>query len=331
MTSLFPSSSSLIFIGMVLAAIMGFAIQRGATCTVAAVDELMTKRSSNRLLSMLEASIWVLGGLLAANEFHTLGKMPPGYALTGYTLLGAVLLGIGAYINRACVFGAIARIGCGEWSFLMTPVGFFLGCVAFRALFTMAPNPPLMENSILFRYPGWISFAIFAWVLYRVFYPLVSSHIALSHAEVKPRIADHIKHALKQRSWSPGTATIVIGISFLLMFLLLGPWAYTDVLADLSFNMANNLFFRSLLLIALFVGAIGGGWSAGRLRNGSIEFAQVLRCMIGGAMMGIGSLMIPGSNDGLLLIGLPLLWSYAWVAFATMGVSIALCMLIAKK
>ena len=39
--------------------------------------------------------------------------------------------------------------------------------------------------------------------------------------------------------------------------------------------------------------------------------------------MGWGSLLIPGSNDGLILIGMPLLWPYAWVAFAVMCLTIA--------
>ena len=44
--------------------------------------------------------------------------------------------------------------------------------------------------------------------------------------------------------------------------------------------------------------------------------------------MAWGSLVIPGSNDGLILIGLPLLRPYAWVAFLTMCVSIAVAMLL---
>ena len=39
--------------------VMGFAIQRGATCTVAAVDEVLNRRRAHRLLAMLEASLWV--------------------------------------------------------------------------------------------------------------------------------------------------------------------------------------------------------------------------------------------------------------------------------
>ena len=46
-----------------LAGVMGFAIQRGATCTVAAVNEVIEKRRFRRLLAMLEASVWVTGGI----------------------------------------------------------------------------------------------------------------------------------------------------------------------------------------------------------------------------------------------------------------------------
>ena len=37
--------------------LMGFAIQRGGTCMVAAVDELLSQRRAHRLTAMLEASL----------------------------------------------------------------------------------------------------------------------------------------------------------------------------------------------------------------------------------------------------------------------------------
>ena len=43
--------------------------------------------------------------------------------------------------------------------------------------------------------------------------------------------------------------------------------------------------------------------------------------------MGWGSLLIPGSNDGLILLGLPLLLPYAYLAFATMCATIGATML----
>src|SRR5437667_1414825 len=98
--------STAFFVSVLCAGLMGFAIQRGATCTVAAVDEIVSKRRAQRLISMVEASLWVLGGLLIAEALHLLPRMPAGYALNWLTIVGGVLLGVGAYINGACVFGA---------------------------------------------------------------------------------------------------------------------------------------------------------------------------------------------------------------------------------
>lgn len=38
--------------------------------------------------------------------------------------------------------------------------------------------------------------------------------------------------------------------------------------------------------------------------------------------MGIGALLIPGGNTGLALVGLPLLFPYAWLAFTSICVTI---------
>jgi toxin CptA len=57
----------------------------------------------------------------------------------------------------------------------------------------------------------------------------------------------------------------------------------------------------------------------------------LLQCFAGGLLMGWGSLLIPGGNDGLILLGLPLLWPYAWVAFGTMALSIALARLMQRS
>ena len=46
--------------------------------------------------------------------------------------------------------------------------------------------------------------------------------------------------------------------------------------------------------------------------------------------MGWGSLLIPGGNDGLILVGMPLLWPYAWVAFVSMCAAIAAAQLLRR-
>lgn len=299
--------------------LMGFAIQRGATCTVAAVDEVLNKRRAHRLVAMLEASLWVAGGLALAQLAHAAGSMPAGYAVSAWTVVGGALLGLGAWVNKACVFGAVARLGSGEWAYAATPVGFYAGCLSVMPVFSRPVAKPLSEGSPLFQISMLFAAIFVIFVLWR----LRPSLGALRGPDRSGW--------LRQKVWSPHAATVVIGVSFVITLLLVGRWAYTDVLADLARAMEGesvSLLLPVLLLTALYVGALIGGLTAGRWQSVRVSALQVLRCFAGGVVMGWGSLLIPGSNDGLILIGIPLLRPYAWLAFASMFVAIAAAMLL---
>ena len=300
--------------------LMGFAIQRGATCTVAAVDEVLTKRRAHRLVAMLEASLWVAGGLALAQLAHLAGSMPAGYEASVWTVIGGALLGLGAWINGACVFGAVARLGSGQWAYAVTPVGFYVGCLSVMTVFSQPAASKLTGVAWLFQASTLFALAFVAFALWRVGPGLFSLR-----RKDRPGRAE----LLRQKVWSPHAATVVIGVSFVITLLLAGRWAYTDVLADLARVMDGKQITEVvsllpvLLLLALYGGALVGGLTAGRWQSTRVSLAQLMRCFAGGVVMGWGSLLIPGSNDGLILIGMPLLRPYAWLAFATMCLTIA--------
>jgi toxin CptA len=294
---------------LVLVGVMGYAIQRGATCMVAAVGEILTVRKFRRLTAMIEASFWVLGGLLIGNALSLAGPMPPGYQVSLWTIAGAALLGLGAALNKACVFGAIARFGAGDWSYIATPVGFYLGCRLVQSPLLSVMTVQVAEPSVVLTAPAWAAIPIVLWMLYRTGDPL-SRHW-------------HAPEKLVAGLWSPHTATLVIGITYLLLLWLLGPWAYTDFLAELARGGMPETARRAVLLLALLGGAFWGGWTASSFRPIGITARGIARSLTGGAMMGVGSLAIPGGNDGLILTGMPLLWPHAWIALATMCLSIA--------
>jgi toxin CptA len=301
---------------------MGYAIQRGATCTVAAVDEVITQRSFARLLSLLEAALWVAGGLVVAEALHVLPKMPAGYAASAWTVIGGALLGLGAYVNGACVFGAIARFGSGEWAYLLTPFGFYLGCVSVGAVFGLPMPHQLDQASPVLAVSTWLALPFIAFASWRIVRGWRSG-TGTTAARWHELVAAHV--------WSPHAATTVIGVTFVVMLLLVGGWAYTDVLAELARGMTTSVGARTLLAIALLAGAALGGWTAGRFRSMRVDAPQVARCLAGGALMGWGSLLLPGGNDGLVLVAMPLAWPYAWLAFATMCVTIAIAQLAGRS
>src|SRR4051794_16245694 len=116
-------------VATVCAALMGFAIQRGGTCLVAAADEVVSKRRATRLIALAEASLLVAAGMVVAQLLGVLPMAPHAFALTGWTVVGGMTMGLGAYVAGSCVFGAIARIGNGEAAYVLVPAGFFLGCL----------------------------------------------------------------------------------------------------------------------------------------------------------------------------------------------------------
>lgn len=307
------------------AALMGFAIQRGATCAVAAVDEVVRQRQATRLVALLEASLWVAAGLALAQHVHWLSQAPVSYSFSPWTMLGGVLLGAGAFVNRACVFGAIARLGSGEWAYLATPAGFYVGCLSAGSVFAApqamvrsAPSPVLAAPLAVMGVLGAALLARAAWA--RRPAPRSVGAGAEGRATAAPT-----------GRWTPHAATRVIGLSFLALLLISGAWAYTDVLAELARGMSHSLAVRVALLVFLLAGAVAGGWSGGRLAPVPAAPRALARCFAGGVLMGWGSLLIPGGNDGLILVGMPLLQPYAWAAFATMCATIAGAMLATRR
>lgn len=285
--------------------IMGYATQRGATCLVAAVDELLVRRRGHRLLGLLEAAIWVAGGILLWRALGGEAMLPIGHPISFATLAGGLLLGAGALVTRACVFGAVARFGSGEWAYALTPLGFFLGCATIWPW--LAAPPPMRAVSPLFD-ASWLLAPFLLFVAWRLWHALRAARAG--------GLAAHI--------WAPHRATAVIGISFVISLIAVGPWAYTYALLALAKGTHDGVLLKSLLLLALFAGAVLGGWTAGRLKLRAPGWPVALRCLGGGVLMGWGSLLIPGGNDELLLVGLPLLQPYAWAAVASMAVAIGL-------
>ena len=296
-------------ISLICALVMGYAIQRGATCTVAAVSQLVEAGKWGRFRGLMEAALWVAGGLLLARAFGFLPDLPAGRAITASTIIGGILLGAGAYVNKACVFGTISRIGARDWAYLATPLGFLGGAWAVTFLGAGAPATAMVAASPLATLPALalVAFLIFAaWRMMRV---IVSK-----------------QGRLAERIWAPHEATVVIGIAFAIMFVAAGAWAYTDLLAELAMGMPGDVAVRLLLLAGLF----GGSLIAGAVNDDQIQqrvrIGDLSRTFTGGAAMGAGSLLIPGSNDGLILVGMPLLYPYAWVAIGTMCLTIAVAL-----
>ena len=172
MASMLSSLSFLL--ALLFALLMGLAIQRGSTCMVAAVEQALQRKRPTKLAAILEASLWAGTALLILRELGRQIPIPSGYPVTGTLAFGAVLLGLGAFTNRACLFGTVARLGSGEWAYAATPLGYFLGCLAgvyflpaaYPAAFQQSP-PLLLVPSALVWVLGCAVALRIVWVLFK--------------------------------------------------------------------------------------------------------------------------------------------------------------------
>ena len=299
---------------------MGVAIRRGATCTVAAVNQIIDERSCGRLLALIAASSLVLGGLLLAQSFGVLPSLPPSASVTHATVWGGLMLGLGASVNGACALGTIARIGAGQWCYVATPIGYYAGCyVAARGF--AATIPFHLHDSPVLHAPASI-IVLLAAVVATLAACALHSRRACATSGMLSNDPGEAEHA----AWAAHAATAAIGITFVMLFVIDGAWTYTDTLADLAQGHAGVTVWRTLLFGALLMGAMSAGIARAmrgeRSRGTRVTLSQLARCLSGGALMGWASLMIPGGNDSLVLVAMPLLRPYAWVAFAAMCVAI---------
>ena len=298
-----------LLVAALLVGLMGYAIQRGATCTVIAVREIVEQRRATRLAALVEAALWVSGGLLVAHALGASMAVPFDQRLARATLAGGALLGLGAWLAGACVFGAVARLGAGEWAFAAVPAGFLAGCVAAARLGWLMPPMALAAHSPFTMAPAWLAL------------PVVAAAVLRTATLAR---AGRWRHDPARGSlWDPHAATIVIALAFVFVLFLAGPWAYTDLLAGLAAGQIGSAGPQLVLFAALLAGAVLGGARAGRLAWRRPAAGAVLRCFAGGALMAVGGLLVPGSNDGLVLLGMPNFHLYAWAAFAAMVAAIA--------
>ncbi|MFM7067287.1 MAG: YeeE/YedE thiosulfate transporter family protein, partial [Gammaproteobacteria bacterium] len=131
--------------------------------------------------------------------------------------------------------------------------------------------------------------------------------------------------------WTPRTGIVLVCVASAAMTFAFGPWVYSEVIAAWVRGDTSLTDTRFLLFPALLAGALLGGWTRGRLQPRRPTFPVVWRCLLGGALMAIGARMVPGANDGLLLMGLPKLAPEALVGLGSMILTLVILMVGARR
>ncbi len=284
------------------AGLLGFAAHRASICTVRAVAEIMSARSAHMLWSITKSALWVIAltlpffWLMPAAASHI-----GGWQVTAATFLGGFLFGLGAAINGACAYSTMARLADGEVRMAVTVGGFAIGIVTFLALVDLewlarpAKAPALLGSALTFALL--VSAVLLAWALYEV--PRIWRH--------RPRHLG-LKHMILAPQYRLSTAALLIGIASAVIFLLIGTPGYTITLQNLvqgAIGMGALPAPRGIILLAVLAGMLASTLQRGSFRLDWWPQRSWLRNISGGALMGLGTAMVPGGNAVLVLYATP--------------------------
>ncbi|UAJ11000.1 YeeE/YedE thiosulfate transporter family protein [Glacieibacterium megasporae] len=278
----------------------GYVAQRGNICAVTAIDELVRHRRPHLFVGFLVCAacslVAISIGTLAGYDVITCEF---GLPATIRPALGGVIYGVGAFVNGRCAFGTAARLGSGELPRLATIGGFLIGAAS-----VTYPTTPPPVTSVLLGLPH----ATRVLVAFTVTLALLWCLLSLPRASVKSR-------------WRPASAMVAFGLIVGSLAVLAHGWAYTPFFSGVSPNDATfrrHCVFAFALLAGTTVGAIRAGLFAFRL--GPLDLWA--RTAVGGGIMGVGARLVPGGNDAMLLVGLPLLLPNLVLAYTTMNATL---------
>ena len=272
------------------ALVTGWSINHGGICAVGAMRDAIERRAMRLTIGMVLACstaglLVIPGAWLFAGHVRLAGVAP----ITSSLVLGAALLGLGAVVNDACLLGSLARLGNGELRFIGLPMGLAGG---YALLGNGAPAirvtpSPLASPSIA----GLVMLACLAVGFASSLVPLL-------------RDGEH-RH---ERRWPIAVAMILLGVCGSILYAVAPGWSYADVVrARFAYSMAAMVEGGSAtwLAAATVAGSIAAAVTIGRFELSLPTIGTFGRSALGGALMAMGAIRVPGGNDSLLLAALP--------------------------
>lgn len=313
---------SLLLLSAVLAFVLGFSAYRASICTVAAVAEVMTSRTARVFISFAKVVLWVLlvNGLLVLWMPDLARPMKPHPSLH-MAAIGGFVFGVGAAVNGGCGFSTISKIAQGNFHVALTLPSFALGVVTMSVVLSRmaihsTPSAPWLGERGSFA----LLVVLGLWGLWEI------ARI------IGPNLrGDGLWRGLTDGRYRLSTGAAIVGICSGGIYALHGRWAYSSQLVD-TFVERPGLTsaggkVAAWLFLALLAGAVASAIS-NRQFSFSFDAGMWVRNLIGGFLMGVGAMIVPGGNAALILQDLPALSLHALLAYLAMVVGIGLTLML---
>ncbi|MGF1723578.1 YeeE/YedE thiosulfate transporter family protein [Photobacterium nomapromontoriensis] len=264
-----------------LATIVGFLTQRTGLCMVRAVQELTAKRPAF-LFTILCCGFWFwfiipfLGSDIVSLSIKR-------YDGTLHFLLGGLLFGLGAAINKGCSISTISKLARGHIYMLATIVGWIIGWCILASM-----NIPFSYEPIE--------------MLHEPIYPIFIIILLLFLLTIWRVTSDHRPLLF---------GILLFGICASLLTYLVPDWSPSQLLKDISGKLFHQQHVswpslqRYLIIAGLVIGMSYGAKQKMGFKHYKFRLKQLVTHLCAGIIMGLGASLALGGNDSQLLIALP--------------------------
>jgi uncharacterized protein len=273
--------------------VLGFALNHGSICTVIAMTELVAEKRPARFIALVECALWAA---LVYAILDTSPTMQQGWSPLGYLVPAAVLFGVGTYVNGACVFGSVGHFGNGHLDFGFTFLGVF-AVLYLESLFGLVADQPPISAAVPLG-PALLAIALLAILALRL--------------GVSFRSESNFRRLT--------LAMAAIGITFTILAVLAPRFSITTSVGSIvSIPVAG-----AVISVCMFGGSlVSASFRRCRFMLQWPTIRGIARRALGGVLMGLGALLIPGGNDTLLMIGFPMGAWQAALAYVLLVASLA--------
>ena len=216
----------IVAISLMLASVLGFVAHRASVCTVKAVAEVVSVGQGYMFLSFFKTVLWVMAITVpfmwwwpdaqGANQT---------WAMSTPALMGGLLFGMGAALNRGCAFSTLSRLGDGNLAMLVTLGGFCAGIYAHARLSDAYLPPHGIPLETTYATPD-----LWAIGLLGVLWVWVIQELIRLWRTRRPGAPWWV--LARSNRYRLSTAAAVIGVSNALLYALHGAWAYTGTIGQ---------------------------------------------------------------------------------------------------
>jgi uncharacterized protein len=295
-------------VGWLCAFVIGYSINQGGTCAVAAARDLVHERRIAKFVGLVAATgaaglvslpaVWLLG---TGGHIGGMAPIAPGL------FIGAVLLGLGVALNDACLLGSLWRLGNGELRLLALPVGLAIGFLA-AGTFPGGIAPIVTPSALI--------------------HPSGLGAVVVAGSAVIFIAALFILRRMPPRSggrWPLSIAMTLLGSAGALLYVLQPGWSYADAIrrgVEPVMAMMTASWGSAVAALMTVGGAVVSATRLGAFDPTRPRATDVLRSLGGGVLIAFGATMIPGGNDTLLLASVPAGSVSGAVAFTVMTLTV---------